>query len=226
MNVTSVIPRLQKKTLTQAEQAAKNQWIAETVQRISGAFPAPEFAVIDTKTSGGKIALGQFRHQYYCRRKSWMIETLDAEGLDNQDMHGTVFVATLQKEIISSIRLSIAPFETDNFLRSEKLQHFLGNRYHEEHLEWSRLLIQPGVRMARLLPALIVFAGMHVLARGGPHQYFGYCRAPMKRLFSRFDVEFDTAPFYIPERGPHAYYLLRGDFQRNLYQRALQELEE
>lgn len=156
--------------------------------------------------------LGIFRLQNYNHTKSYMLNEINENGLDQLDDLGTIYAAWLNNEMIASIRLCRYPFESNVLLQDETLKHFLGHGYRDEYLEWTRLLIKPHRLITGLLPAIITYAGMRTLANQSYHKYFGYSTMVVKRLFSRFQLSNQSLAFTIPKRGTHQYTLLKGDF--------------
>ncbi|RDI48649.1 hypothetical protein [Aquicella lusitana] len=156
--------------------------------------------------------LGRFRRANYASKKPYMVAELDEKGLDRFDNSSIIYAAWLRDEMVASIRLCAYPFESCQFIESEKLRHFLGDHYQTQYLEWSRLLVSHTTALPRLLPAIIIYAGMQTLATSDYHHYFGYSTPVVKRLFSRFLLSNGSLEFTIPHRGGHPYHLLKGDF--------------
>src|SRR3990167_1807919 len=149
------------------------------------------------------LTLGKFRLENYAIKKSYMVAELNSDGFDNYDRHARVYAAWLNKEIIASIRLCSFPFETLQFVSEKKLARFLGGDYQKHYLEWSRLLINSKVTSHRLLPAIIVYAGMDTLSTTSYSNYFGYSTPLIRRLFSKFQLADDVLEFTIERRGAH-----------------------
>ena len=73
-------------------------------------------------------------------------------------------------------------------------------------------------RGRRLMPALVTYAELRLIAETPYHKYLGYSRAAVRSSLHGFSFAEDSATFTfrIPERGDHDYRLLRGDARRDL----------
>jgi len=156
--------------------------------------------------------VGSFRLNSYALKKSYMLNSLGADGLDELDDKSMVFAAWANNQIIATVRLCAYPFETSEFVEKKTLYEFLGDNYVDNYLEWSRLLVNPAIKNPRILPSLILYAGTHILETTNYSHYFGYSTPIVRKLFSRFGIASIALNFKIPSRGEHQYYLLKGNF--------------
>lgn len=159
----------------------------------------------------------QFRIQQYARALPYMLNELNDEGVDDFDHHSYTFGAWWNDRVVGSIRLTPHPFETPRYVPDEHMAEFLGEQWRDEHLEWTRLLVDASAPIRRLMPALIVFAGVQALTRTPYRRYFGYASTKVARLFRRFAFTASTYQFSIPRRGPHGYVMLKGEFTHSLH---------
>lgn len=159
-----------------------------------------------------KQEIGQFRLASYAMTHRYMLNELDERGFDAYDHHGKLYAIWIDGKVNATIRLCEMPFESTNFVSDQQMQAFLGNKYQSNYVEWSRLLINAENKAWRLLPAMLVYAGLHTLATTSYQYYFGYSKPIVKRLFRKFNIENDGMTFPIPHRGEHNYFLLKGNF--------------
>jgi N-acyl-L-homoserine lactone synthetase len=159
----------------------------------------------------------QFRIQQYAGALPYMLDELNDQGVDDFDHHSYTFGAWWNDRVVGSIRLTPHPFETPRYVAEGHLAGFLGEQWRSEYLEWTRLLIDASAPIRRLMPALIVFAGIQALTRTAYRRYFGYASTKVARLFRRFALTESEHRFSIPRRGPHGYVMLKGEFTQSLH---------
>jgi N-acyl-L-homoserine lactone synthetase len=159
----------------------------------------------------------QFRIQQYAQALPYMLSELNDEGVDDFDHHSYTFGAWWNDRVVGSIRLTPHPFETPSYVAEGHMAEFLGEQWRSQYLEWTRLLVDPSAPIRRLMPALIVFAGVQALTRTTYRRYFGYASTKVARLFRRFAFTASEHRFSIPRRGPHSYVMLKGDFTQSLH---------
>jgi N-acyl-L-homoserine lactone synthetase len=159
----------------------------------------------------------QFRIQQYAQALPYMLGELNDEGVDDFDHHSYTFGAWWNDRVVGSIRLTPHPFETPSYVADEHMAEFLGAKWRSQYLEWTRLLVDASAPIRRLMPALIVFAGIHALTRTTYRRYFGYASTKVARVFRRFAFTESEHRFSIPRRGPHSYVMLKGEFTQSLH---------
>lgn len=158
----------------------------------------------------------QFRVQQYAHALPYMLDELNDEGMDDFDHHSYTFGAWWNDRVVGSIRLTPHPFETPSHVAEGQMAEFLGEKWRSQYLEWTRLLVDASAPIRRLMPALIVFAGIHVLNQTTYRRYFGYSTTTVARLFRRFAFTESAHRFSIPRRGSHSYVMLKGEFTQSL----------
>ena len=158
----------------------------------------------------------QFRVQQYAQTLPYMLNELNDEGTDDFDHHSYTFGAWWNDRVVGSIRLTPHPFETPSHVADGHMAEFLGEEWRGQYLEWTRLLVDASAPIRRLMPALIVFAGIHALTQTPYRHYFGYATTTVARLFRRFEFAESPHQFSIPRRGPHSYVMLKGEFTQSL----------
>lgn len=159
----------------------------------------------------------QFRVQQYAQTLPHMLDELNDEGMDDFDHHSYTFGAWWNDRVVGSIRLTPHPFETPSYVADGHMDEFLGEEWRSQYLEWTRLLVDASAPIRRLMPALMVFAGVHALTRTTYRRYFGYASTKVVRLFRRFAFTESAHRFSIPRRGPHSYVMLKGEFTQSLF---------
>jgi hypothetical protein len=160
--------------------------------------------------------VGAFRLREYAATISYMLNALDSDGRDAFDERSRTFAAWWDGAVVASIRLSPYPFETARHVPDEKLAAFLGDDWRTEYVEWTRLLVDTSTLAQRLMPAMIMFAGVKTLFTSPYRKYFGYASTKLTRLFTRFGLTVDEASFMISKRSQFGYSLLKGDFVTSL----------
>lgn len=187
-------------------------FMQSVAKRISGC-KYPDLISFSKVTTFEEFAhLGRFRLKSYMLKKAYMIAELDENGFDEFDDRSSIYAAWYEGQLAATIRLCPSPFESSQFIDAHQLKNFLGEHYESRYLEWSRLLIDHQRAVPRLLPAIVVYAGLQILASGNHRHYFGFSTPVVKRLFSRFLLSGSSLPFTIPRRGEHLYHLIKGDF--------------
>lgn len=159
----------------------------------------------------------RFRLEQYEKRLPYMLHELGPDGTDALDARSTTFAAQWNGDVVATIRLTPHPYETSQYVSEDSLTRFLGEAWDSSYLEWSRLLIDGEAPIRRLMPAMLVYAGLHVLSSTRYSHYFGYASLRVQPVFARFRMTADTETFSIPKRGDHAYALLKGDFADSLH---------
>ncbi|WP_019217318.1 hypothetical protein [Legionella tunisiensis] len=163
-----------------------NTTIQSVVTSILGCGHSDMISFCQVKTADEFEYLGRFRLKSYSLKKAYMIAELDENGLDAFDNRSTIYAAWFENEIVATIRLTSAPFESSQLIDSDRLVTFLGENYALHYLEWSRLIITHHSTLPRLLPAIIIYAGLQTIASGHYQHYFGYCTPIIKKLFPVF----------------------------------------
>ncbi|CDZ78425.1 hypothetical protein BN59_02735 [Legionella massiliensis] len=197
----------ERKTLSLTSDTMES--IAKT---ISGYSDPGMISFSKIKTTEEFELLGRFRLKNYSLKRTYMVAELDKKGLDYLDKSSTSYAAWFEGEMVATVRLTPAPFESPQLFDSDILRDFLGNNYDLRYLEWSRLLIKHHSTSLQLLPALITYAGLFTLASSPYQQYFGYCTPTAKKLFSRFLIVNCHHPFTIQRRRGNIYQLIKGNF--------------
>lgn len=160
----------------------------------------------------------KLRLKIYESNLPYMISQLSENGQDDYDHRSYIFAAWHENKIAASIRLTPYPFESLTFLPQEKLEMFLGIEWQSDYLEWSRLMVDGSLKVKGLMQQLIIFAGIYTLQHTTYTRYFGYSRPIVRRLFAGFQLAKEKLGFNIPERGEHAYELLKGSFIQDYMQ--------
>lgn len=172
------------------------------------------FSEITTATDFKKIIA--LRLKLYEQSNPYLLDALQ-NGTDDLESRSVVYAAWIDHEIVATIRLTPHPYETTQFIAAEKLAQFLGENYQHQYLEWSRLLVDPNARNLRVMPALLVYAGMKVLTSTQYTQYFGFTKPIVRKLMRKFSIENESLSFTIPERENNSYLLLKGNFSTDFW---------
>ena len=173
------------------------------------------FGKVETKSDWQSVMA--FRLKMYDQTVKYMLNELNADGSDDYDAHSFIFAVWHEDSVIATIRLTPAPFETTQFLSPAQLTSFLGNTPEKTYLEWTRLLIDSSLKIHTLLPAITVYAGLIILTTTPYTQYFGYTKPIIRKILSRFQLAEEKMTFSIPNRGDHAYQLLKGNFLNDFH---------
>jgi hypothetical protein len=166
----------------------------------------------EVHTPGAWNEVKRFRLEQYRRALPYMLDELGPDGSDDLDSRSCTFAARWNGEVVATIRLTPHPFETSRYVPEEVVAGFLGSRWRDEYLEWSRLLVDMEAPVRGLASSIIVFAGLRVLFSTPFRGFFGYATTEVQQVFAKFCVATHTETFSIPRRGPQRYVLLKGDF--------------
>lgn len=188
--------------------------IREEDSKIQGTL---RFNEVKTPAEWSKVI--DLRLKVYQKTNQYMLNEL-VSGTDEYESRSSVYAAWIGDAPVATIRLTPYPFETTKYIEEEKLIQFLGEDYRETYLEWSRLLVDPDNKIMRLMPALIVYAGMQALIKSHYKKYFGFTKPIVRRLMQKFCIAGDTLEFSIPSRENNHYLLLKGDFLTDFWRLA------
>ena len=144
-----------------------------------------------------------------------LLGELDAHDQDRYDAHSFLFAAWLDDKPIATVRCTTYPYETLRYVAAADLARQLGPAWQRDYIEVGRMAAERAYRDFRLMPALITYAGLRLLAETPYHKYLGYARSRVRDRLRGFSFE-DGFTFRIPERGDHEYALLHGDAWRDL----------
>jgi GNAT superfamily N-acetyltransferase len=185
--------------------------VAQTIVRVR----ALKSAVADgRRVSFHRVApaeleeVGAFRRRYYATTESaYLLDQLDARGLDEMDRRAFVYAAKIGGRVVASLRALPAPFELDHHVPRPQLQAAIGASP-ERYLEVSRMLVAPELAGRGLGSATVGFAGIDVLMHTSYRGYFAYIRLrPHERAALPGK---QVMKFQIPERGDHQYTVVAG----------------
>lgn len=188
-------------------------YLAKLVVR--GPSPALQFREVSSDRDWERVR--ELRKRCYPTALPYLVSQLDERGGDPHDRHSFVFAAFLGEQAVATIRATVYPYETLDYVSEAKLAAFLGPGWQTEYIEWGRLLVERRYAGMRLLPALITFAGLRVLALTKYRYYFGYTRPSTRKLIAKFALDGDELEFGIPQRGSHTYSVSKGSFKAALF---------
>lgn len=175
------------------------------------------FSEIKTRDEFEKVL--QLRLKVYAHSNAYLLQELNA-GQDDFESRSVVYAAWVNDQPIATIRLTPYPFETLRHLDELSLAQFLGDDYKTDYLEWSRLLVDSDFHDHRVMPALLIYAGMKVLTSSTYTQYFGFTKPVVRRLFRKFNIQNEIKSFSIPSRDNNDYHLLKGSFLEDFWRLA------
>ena len=150
------------------------------------------------------------RDVYQTANSSYLINELDANGLDPFDQNATSFIAETRSspgDVFAAIRTVRYPFEVLQFVSEEFLANNLGSRDFARAVEVSRLVSSRPNRV--VTNGLILFGGVY-LALHGITRYFAYVALPERR-----SSEPDNGRFPIPNRNPNGYTIVSGSITKH-----------
>ena len=170
----------------------------------------------EVKTEDEWLKVISLRLKVYGEKNQYMLNELTS-GTDEHESRSSVYAAWLNDIPIATIRLTPYPFETMKYMEENKLVQFLGNDYRDNYLEWSRLLVDPDIKIIRIMPALVVYAGIKAITNSPYKKYFGFTKPIVRKLMRKFCIASDTLEFSIPARDNNKYLLLKGDFSHDFW---------
>jgi len=150
------------------------------------------------------------RDVYQTANSSYLINELDANGLDPFDQNATSFIAETRSspgDVFAAIRTVRYPFEVLQFVSEEFLAVNIGSRDFARAVEVSRLVSSRPNRI--VTNGLILFGGVY-LALHGITRYFAYVALP-----DRGSPEQDKRRFAIPNRNPNGYTIVSGSIAKH-----------
>jgi hypothetical protein len=154
----------------------------------------------------------RFRLEQYRKVLPYMLEELGPDGSDDIDARSSTFAARWNGDVVATIRLTPHPFETSRYVPDGVIAGFLGSRWREDYIEWSRLLVDGAAPVRGLASSLIAFAGLHALSSTQFRGFFGYATTEVQRVYAKFGIATHPETFSIPRRGPQRYVLIKGNF--------------
>lgn len=175
-------------------------------------FKNIEFSKVTTKNEWESIV--NLRLKVYHKKNRYLLDEMKS-GVDNYDSRSYIYAAWINAQPVATIRLTPYPFETLKFISEPNLANFLGENYHADYLEWTRLLVDYSVKIDHLMPVLVTYAGIRTLIETEYRNYFGYTKPIMRKLLSKFYISNRTIEFTIPSRQGNNYQLLKGNFAKD-----------
>ena len=156
--------------------------------------------------------IGRLRRDVYrTASSSYLLDELDAEGLDSFDRHATSFIAEARSapgEIFATFRAVHYPFEVLQFVSEEFLAGCVGSRSPARTVEVSRLVSsRPNKAITN---GLFLFGGVYV-ALHGITRYFAYIALPegsgARPINGRFEI---------PDRNANGYSIVSGSIAKHV----------
>lgn len=158
----------------------------------------------------GLAEVGAFRIRHYRDSASaYLLDQLDANGLDDLDASSFVYVARSGGQIVATLRAVPAPFELDHYVPRERLQAAVGGDL-DRYVEVSRMLADPRLAKRGIGSATVGFGGIDLLMNTKYRGYFAYVRLVGDRPETRFPGASTVLKFQIPARGSHEYAVMAG----------------
>jgi GNAT superfamily N-acetyltransferase len=154
--------------------------------------------------------VGAFRVRHYRRcANAYLLEELDADGLDELDARAFVYAARCDGQIVATVRAVPAPFEIDRYIPRARLRAAVGTEL-DRHVEVSRMLADPRFASRGIGSAMIGFGGVHLMMNTAYRGYLAYIRISGDRPEARFPGASTVLRFRIPARGSHEYAVVAG----------------
>ncbi|HEX5752704.1 MAG TPA: hypothetical protein VFZ09_41250 [Archangium sp.] len=161
-------------------------------------------------------AVGRMRLRVYGAKLPYLLKELSPEGMDAYDAHSFIFATWWKDRVVATVRTTRYPYETLRYVPEPALSSWMKEGWDTDFLEWGRLLVDSTEGFNRLTPALLTYAGLYLHGLTPYRKYFGYARPHGRKSFSGFQLSQNAPSFTIPERGEHAYQLLKGELSREV----------
>jgi GNAT superfamily N-acetyltransferase len=158
----------------------------------------------------GLDEVGAFRIQHYrAATSAYLLDHLDANGLDDLDARSFVYVARSRGRIVATVRTVPAPFELDQYVPREQLQAAVGGDL-DRYVEVSRMLTDPSFAGRGIGSAMLGFCGIDLMMHTRYRGYLAYLRLTEDRPEARLPGASTVLTFRIPARGSHEYAIMAG----------------
>lgn len=171
------------------------------------------FSVVDSPQKWFQIR--QLRLATYVKKLPYMLDVINPDGSDEFDARSVVFGIWYEDRAVATLRVTAGPLEISRYLPESTQRQALPPEKAEQTLEISRLITDPSAPYARLMPALIAYAGLSVCLFTDHDHYIGYSKSNIFKKFDKFMCSADLPSFQIPARGEHYYEVVQGSFRQD-----------
>ncbi|WP_439886113.1 hypothetical protein ACSX1C_10655 [Pseudomonas sp. MBLB4123] len=173
---------------------------------------SPHIRVRQLVTPAELEVLSQARLRLYAQRKKYY-ELLfgSTRAVDEIDSRSYVFACYYDDQIIGTQRVTPFPHEAGRYIDAAALNDFLGTDYAQDHVEFSRLIVDKTAPVKRVVDALACTAGSLVALNTPCRNYITYVKPRLQERFSQFSFDREALLFQIEERGDHRYALFKGN---------------